>query len=96
MPHHPTIKSCQKTSCNQHISAPGPSTPAHPVPGQGINVTNAGGAGYKAWEVVKGHQDAYVHVTLIKKWDICAPQAILASLKVLIIPDHTSPHTSQI
>lgn len=49
--------------------------------GKGINITNAGGAGYKAMEVVRGSQDAYVHVTLIKKWDICAPQAILASLQ---------------
>ena len=70
--------------------------------GTGIEITNAGGAGFKAWEVVKvgkryfsqtefcqkkdliliiqGAQDAYVHVTLIKKWDICAPAAILAAI----------------
>lgn len=48
--------------------------------GPAINITNAGGAGYKAWEVIKGEQDAYVHVTLIKKWDICAPAAILAAV----------------
>jgi len=48
--------------------------------GKGIEITNAGGAGFKAWEVVKGAQDAYVHVTLIKKWDICAPAAILAAI----------------
>jgi len=48
--------------------------------GTGIAITNAGGAGFKAWEVVKGTQDAYVHVTLIKKWDICAPAAILAAI----------------
>ena len=70
--------------------------------GKGIEITNAGGAGFKAWEVVKvgkryffsgralskiglllifqGSQDAYVHVTLIKKWDICAPAAILAAI----------------
>ena len=48
--------------------------------GQHVNVTPAGGAGFKAWEVAKGAQDAYVHVTLIKKWDICAPAAILAAI----------------
>lgn len=49
--------------------------------GSGINITNAGGAGFKAWEVIKGKQDAYIHVTLIKKWDICAPAAILGAIK---------------
>ena len=29
---------------------------------------------------LQGKQDAYVHVTLIKKWDICAPAAILAAI----------------
>jgi len=48
--------------------------------GSGITVTPAGGAGYKAWEVIKGAQDAYIHTTLIKKWDICAPAAILTAL----------------
>ena len=27
-----------------------------------------------------GEQDVYTHVTLIKKWDICAPNAILNAL----------------
>ena len=43
-------------------------------------VTPAGGAGFKSWEVIKGNQDVYVHVTLIKKWDICAGDAILNAL----------------
>ena len=38
------------------------------------------GAGYKTIEVIKGTQDVYVHNTLIKKWDICAGEAILDAM----------------
>ena len=53
---------------------------AEDVFGKSVNVTPAGGAGFKAWEVAAGRQDAYVHVTLIKKWDICAGTALLTAL----------------
>lgn len=45
-----------------------------------VVVTPAGGAGYKTLEVIKGTQDVYVHTTLIKKWDICAGDAILRQI----------------
>lgn len=48
--------------------------------GSDVNVTPAGGAGFKAWEVAKGSQDAYIHATLIKKWDICPGDALLGAL----------------
>ncbi|XP_013404701.1 inositol monophosphatase 3 [Lingula anatina] len=48
--------------------------------GQNIKVIPAGGAGYKTVEVIKGNADAYVHKTLIKKWDICAGNAIIKEL----------------
>ncbi|KAJ8915849.1 hypothetical protein NQ315_004662 [Exocentrus adspersus] len=40
----------------------------------------AAGAGYKALELAKGHVDAYLHITAIKKWDICAGNAVINSL----------------
>lgn len=48
--------------------------------GDKTNIIKAGGAGYKTLEVITGKADAYVHVTLIKKWDLCAGHAILNAL----------------
>lgn len=36
--------------------------------------------GYKVLEVAKHHVDAYVHITAIKKWDICAGNAIIKAV----------------
>ncbi|XP_054154369.1 inositol monophosphatase 3-like [Oppia nitens] len=45
-----------------------------------VNVISAAGSGYKTIEVIEGRADAYIHNTLIKKWDICAPNAIIDSI----------------
>ena len=43
-------------------------------------VIPAGGAGYKVLSLFQDRADSYVHVTLIKKWDICAGDALLRTL----------------
>ncbi|XP_046750185.1 putative inositol monophosphatase 3 [Diprion similis] len=48
--------------------------------GQDVQVVSAAGSGYKSLEVVVGNATAYVHMTAIKKWDICAGAAIISAL----------------
>ncbi|XP_076622708.1 putative inositol monophosphatase 3 isoform X2 [Colletes latitarsis] len=48
--------------------------------GKGVEIISAAGAGYKFLEVASGNATAYVHMTVIKKWDICAGTAILTAL----------------
>lgn len=48
--------------------------------GDKAEIISAGGSGYKTIELINGKADVYMHLTHIKKWDICAPYSILNSL----------------
>lgn len=48
--------------------------------GNNVSIISAGGAGYKSLEVASRNVTAYVHTTEIKKWDICAGNAIINAL----------------
>ncbi|EEB18568.1 bisphosphate nucleotidase, putative [Pediculus humanus corporis] len=48
--------------------------------GNSFSVIKAGGAGYKSLEVCSKNVTAYVHTSVIKKWDICAGNAIIKAL----------------
>uniref|UniRef100_T1JW40 inositol-phosphate phosphatase n=1 Tax=Tetranychus urticae TaxID=32264 RepID=T1JW40_TETUR len=41
----------------------------------------------QALQLIKGNADAYVHSTSIKKWDICAPNAVLDSVQNSLMTD---------
>ena len=47
--------------------------------GKDVKIIPAGGAGFKVLSLFNNIADAYVHKTLIKRWDICAGDAILRS-----------------
>ncbi|XP_073977809.1 putative inositol monophosphatase 3 [Rhodnius prolixus] len=48
--------------------------------GESAEIIYAGGSGYKSLEVASGNVTAYIHKTAISKWDVCAGDAIIASL----------------
>jgi len=48
--------------------------------GKDIKIIPAGGAGYKSVLVANQTVSAYVHTTNIKKWDICAGDALMRTL----------------
>lgn len=45
--------------------------------GEKVNVIHAAGSGYKVLQVLKGNASIYLHNTHIKKWDLCAGNAIV-------------------
>ncbi|KOB64945.1 putative bisphosphate nucleotidase [Operophtera brumata] len=48
--------------------------------GSKTTVATAAGAGYKVMGVVNGTYDVYLHATAIKKWDLCAGDAIIKTV----------------
>lgn len=48
--------------------------------GMNVSPIEAAGAGYKALQVAERHAELYLHTTAIKKWDVCAGNAILNAI----------------
>lgn len=48
----------------------------------------AAGAGYKTLQVVQNNADLYFHTTLIKKWDLCAANALLNAVGGIMTTRH--------
>ena len=44
---------------------------------QQYQIIPAAGSAYKTLEVLQEYADYYLHITPIKKWDVCAPDAML-------------------
>lgn len=49
--------------------------------GPETTVSEAAGAGYKVMAVVNGTYDVYLHATAIKKWDLCAGDAMIRTVE---------------
>lgn len=45
--------------------------------GEKVSVLHAAGSGYKIIQVLEGNATVYLHNTHIKKWDLCAGNAIV-------------------
>jgi Golgi-resident PAP phosphatase len=48
--------------------------------GDKVKVLKAAGSGYKIIQVLEGNATVYIHNTKIKKWDLCAGNAIVNAL----------------
>lgn len=49
--------------------------------GEKVKVIKAAGSGYKIIQVLKGNATIYMHNTNIKKWDLCAGNALVRAVK---------------
>lgn len=48
--------------------------------GEKVPILTAAGSGYKIIQVLKGNATIYLHNTRIKKWDLCAGNAIVKAV----------------